>query len=350
MKTNRINFSASGIPFLILIVLAMMGAGCTTIKEGFTGTEKEDMTPFAQKTIEVLGVGNIQLRDDELIYLRFYVDDTFVQLDKLQDRLNITEYFRDRVIAYSVELVRITEQFDTEEDKVAAYADSIEEQFRKQVIEVLGISAQEWDSVVADVRRQDNLLDALRTVQPIVHRASDFYEEVLSEIEEEILVEVRAEFDKRIMADFESILLGYERLYLRRNEIIDSLIMIDDYFRGDEGAIDRLRSSGFIFDDALLPQGSLNKQQLIALEAGLRQELIDATAMVGLLEQDRTDYMATRAELDRTEADVMAGMGLARMQILTWARAHQALAAGVKDPGSWMELSVKAAKLVGKAL
>jgi hypothetical protein len=82
------------------------------------------------------------------------------------------------------------------------------------------------------------------------------------------------------------------------------------------------------------------------LYTALRVELADNTEMIGQLALDKSDYRETLVELDRQEAKILAELSVARLQFATWARAHQALATGVKQPAAWMDLSVKAAKLL----
>jgi len=156
-----------------LLSALLLTQGCQTVTEGFTAQEHAEFTPFAQKTVEVIGVDNIQLRDDELIYLRSYADESFVQLDRLQELLNQTEVFRSKVILYSVELVRVSEIYTTEEEMIAAFAQSIDDNLRAPVTGYLDVSEQQWDAILADVREQESMLGALRAVQPIVNQAGE---------------------------------------------------------------------------------------------------------------------------------------------------------------------------------
>jgi hypothetical protein len=333
--------------FLLLVTVA---TGCTTVKEGFGGTEREDITPFAQKTVEVIGVNNIRLRDDELVYLRLYVDDTFVALDHLQDLLIRMDTFQDKVITYSVDLVRVTELYETDEEQVEAYAQSIDDNLRAPVTSYLGVTAQEWDTVLADVRAEEDLLGALRAVQPVVTRAGEYFEELVTEMEATVVFEMRAEFDRRIQAEYAQILKFLSKQYAYRDELMDVASHMDDYERGDEDAIARVRAKDYIVDLSALPNDSPTPAQLREAGRILLEELQLTTEVLRNLEPDVEGYKATRSELDRKETEVLADMGLARVQFATWARAHQALAAGVKDPGSWMELSIKAAKIVKDVL
>jgi hypothetical protein len=298
----------------------------------------------------VIGVDNLRLRDDELLYLRVYVDESFVALDHLQDLLIRMDTFQDKVITYSVDLVRVTELHKTDADQVSAYAQSIDDNLRAPVTGYLGVSEQDWDAVLADVRGQEDLLGALRAVQPIVTRAGDYFEELVTEMEATVIFEVRTEFDLRIQDEYAQILRFLSKQYAYRDELMDVASHMDDYERGDEDAIARVRAKDYIVDLSTLPNDSPTQAQLRETGRILLEELQLTTEVARNLEPDVEGYKATRAELDRKEGEMLVDISLARVQFVTWSRAHQALAAGVKDPGSWMELSIKAAKIVKDVL
>jgi hypothetical protein len=349
MKAANFERPANHWRFPTIIALAAIAAGCSS-SSGFRSTEHEDVTPFAQKTVEVLGLQNIQLRDNELVYLRDYVDSDFVELDQLQAMLERTDAFRDRVISYSVDLVRVTEMYDSEADKVAAYADGVDHQLQEQAVAALDMSEQDWDAVMTDIRAQPNFLAALRAVQPIINKAGQFYEELLFEIEKEVLVEVRAEFDRRIQAEYAEPIRFIKNYYNRRDEILLGLNLIYAYRHGDIAAAEGIREVNAVVHPSLLPKGDFTAKDIDAIDTALRDELIQNTLLLTQLEKDIEGYEKTRDELDRKESEVIASLGLARLQFVTWSRSHQALANGVKEPGKWMELSVKAGQLLGKAL
>ena len=349
MKTATIAIPAIRLPLTAIVGFAAIAMGCSS-SSGFRSTEREDVTPFAQKTVEVLGLQNIQLRDNELIYLRPYADSDFVELDQLQAMLERTDDFRDRVISYSVDLVRVTEMYDNEADKVAAYADGVDNHLREQAVAALDMSAQDWDTVMTDVRAQPDFLAALRAVQPIINKAGQFYEELLFEIEKEVLVEVRNEFDRRIQAEYAEPIRFIENYYNRRDEILLGLNLIHAYRHGDTVAAEGIRDVNAVVHPSLLPKGDFTAKDIDAIDDALRDELIQNTLLLKQLEDDVDDYEKTRDELDRKETKVIASLGLARLQFVTWSRSHQALANGVEEPGKWMELSIKAGDLLRRAL
>ena len=332
-------------------VLVTTGTACTSTGGGMRGREYADITPFAQTTVEVVGLQNIRLRDSDLVYLRPYADDEdFVELNQLQALLDQTDTFRDRVISYSVDLVLVTEMHTSEKDTVAAYADSIDSLLKDSVIDAEILSEQGWNEILTDIRAAPDFLAALRAFQPVINEAGTFYDDLLTEIESEVLVEVRAGFDRRIMAEYGPPIRFLESYIGRRDEIFAGLVLTDVYRHGDAAAADRLREGNIVLDRSLIPKGAFTTKDIDAIEKALRDELTVNTNMLDQIKEDDADFQATRAELDRKEAEVIASLGLARLQFLTWARSHQALANGVEEPGKWMELSVKAGKLLSKAL
>ncbi len=78
----------------------------------------------------------------------------------------------------------------------------------------------------------------------------------------------------------------------------------------------------------------------------LRKRIKQSNTLITEMRPDYADYERVREELDRKELELRASLKVARVQITTWTLAHQALANGVKDPGEWLELSVKAAELL----
>lgn len=330
---------------LAIITSLILSQGCASI----TGKEQEEITPFAQKTVEVLVVENIQIRDNELIHLRRYVDDSLVELDELQLHMERVKRYRDKLIEYSIDLVRLNELYATDAERVAAYADRTEETVRETELSRLGISEQEWETILADIRAQETLLDALRIFQPVINIASRDFEDLISRIETDLVVAVRKEFDRRIEANFLEVNEFLLRQYDIRNELLAAMIAIDKYRRGDKQAIADLRKLNTPVGK-LFNSNTPGENQLTTLEADLDVRIKKSSMRIIELNSDYVNYGNARAELDQKEVEVFDALTVARLQIATWTLAHQALANGVKAPGEWMELSVHAAKLVGSVL
>ena len=135
-----------------------------------------------------------------------------------------------------------------------------------------------------------------------------------------------------------------------RDEYMAALRLLHAYRRGDAGALDELRARENSILRSRIPEGKLSEAQFEKLDNDLADWIIEAGAIRKEFESDVADYEKARAELDRIEATVIADLAIARLQFATWARSHQALANGVRDPAKWMDLTLKAAGAVKAAL
>lgn len=331
---------------LALVSALLLSQACTTVSEKFTGREHEEITPFAQKTVEVLVVENIQIRDNEFIHLRRNIDDSFVELDELQQNMEKVKQYRDKLIAYSIDLVRLNELYENDAQKVAAYADRIEQTVSVDELASLGISEQQRAIIIADIRKQDTLLNALRTFQPVINAAALDFEALISRIESNLVEAVRKEFDRRIETDFHEVNEFLLRQSNIRNELLAAMIAIDKYRRGDKRAIAELRQLQTPVGK-LFASSSPSEKQLIRIYGDLKQRIHDSTVLINELDSDYVNYASARTELDQKEGELFDALTVARLQVETWTLAHQALANGVKTPGEWMVLTIEAAKLAG---
>jgi len=342
---NRADQWTASLPGRAAILVAVLAVlqGCATVSEKFTGTESENITPFAQKTVELLVVDNLHIYDSELVFLRYYVDEDLIELDRLQVLLDSIDTFRDEVINYSIDLVRITELYTDDAEIVAEYTNNLNVRIGPLAVEHGVVTQAEWDATLAEIKAQPDLLAALRQFQPVISAAAKFYEDLIAEIEDEALKELREAFAEKIDAEYGPATAYGDRGYFRRGEVMKALFLLDEFQRGDETALVTLRESGLILDPALKLDNNPSRAQAVALYDALRDELADNTELIRELALDKSDYRQTLAELDHQEAKILVELSVARLQFATWSRAHQALAAGVKNPGEWMELSIGAA-------
>lgn len=337
--------TTSAFRILVIISILLLAHGCTTTTEKLFGKKSEEITPFAQKTVEVLVVENIQIRDSEFIHLHRYVDDSFEELDELQKQMRYVDLYRDKLIAYSINLVRLTGQYESESDRIAAYADHIEQTVGKGELNRLGIYDQEWEQILTDIRGQETFLDALRTFQPVINRAARDFEALITKIESEVVVAVRLEFDRRIEANFHDINAFLSSQNDQRNQLLAAMIAIDKYRQGDKQAITEFRHM-YMPIGKLFASTTPGEKQLTEIEVDLRERIKNSSMLIEQLNSDYVHHEKARAELDRKETEVYNDLTLALLHVTTWSQAHQALANGVENPGEWMELSIKAARLM----
>ena len=337
MQTRRL------ISGLLVSGFFFLAQGCTSVTEKFTGTEREQIKPFAQKTVDVLVVEDVQIRDNELVHLRRYVDDTFEELDELQRYMRRVGLYRKKLVDYTIELVRLTGEHEEEADRIAAYAEFLEQMIGETELSQLGISDTGWGEILANIRSQETFLHALRSFQPVIAIASSDFAALVARIESELLVNTRTEFDRRIESSFREVNELLSILHGKRKELLAAMIAVEEYRAGNDRAIAEFRQAdswlGPVFASDAPDEG-----QLAILERDLRERISYSTRLIAEMDADYENYVKTRAELDRKEREVREALTVARLQVETWTRAHNALAKGVKEPGELMELTIDAAR------
>ncbi len=334
----------------VLITVSLLSAlsACATVKEGFVGTEHENIVPFAEVSIEYLGYPAVDFRPSDLTYLRRYTLEETPELVRFRDLLARAETFNDAIVLYSLELVRIVETYPSESDRIMAYANALEYDFKNSFLNRVDVSPEEFAAKIDEIRGQDDFLGALRAAQPLVDMSSETFESVLFEIEDQALPALRKRIDADIEKEFATVLAQLDVVYGRRDDIMQGLQMIHAYQKGDQDALQGFGLAGIVLVDEFQLSARPSDAQLTRTKAHLLDELRSENEILDLLEQDVTDYTQTRAEFNREMEGIAAGLTTMRVQALAWTRGHQDLADGVKDPGKWMKTILDVAEGVKK--
>ena len=289
----------------IVLMVALLVSGCATVKEGFVGAVSEHIDPFAEASIELMTLDRIEFRRTELVYLRPYYEDNEASAE-LSELLAGIDRYRDDIVNYSLELVHIASSFPTDAAKCNALADSISAGTENEIVAGIGPSDEDLRQLADDLRGQTEFLECLRTVQPMVERSGDALQREISRAENELVPVLVAQLDGSIEEEYSVVIAQLDSIYERRDGLLRQLQAIDD---GEGNASDRAR----IIDK-------------------LRAE----NELLELLDRDVADYKATHAELDTEEQEILDGLELARRQAMSWVRAHEDLAEGVRNPGRWL--------------
>ena len=329
---------------LVIITVIAGLAGCTTVQKGLVGEKHENLAPFADTTVEFLGSSTVDFRENELVYLRQYYDAETREISRLKDLLRRVDNFRDEVVYYSVELVRISEENQTDAEKCIDLADTLSGRFRESYLRQTDMSPDEFDATVAQIRQQQNFLSALQILQPAIVKSGEYFESIVREVEDEALPDARNLLDASIEEEYATLRRQLDIIYDRRDELMTGLQMIRAFRTGDDDALDGLNEATILPNRSYALPNSPSDAQLDRTKSYIVQQLQEEEVILGLLERDVADYIATRAELEAEEAEILDGLALARRQIVAWIRTHQQLADGVRDPGKWFAAVMKVAE------
>ena len=330
------------------IVSFLLLGGCATVKEGLVGQEYAYLLPFAEQTVSSLGIERIDFRESEFAYLRQIADTATPEIENLQRLLGMVDEFRDRIVYYSVEVVRIGETEGTDEERVQDYADALLDMQGMFSIQ-LDLEQPEIDRIIADVRSQESFLDALRAAQPFIDRASEQFESLLMEIEQQALPRVVNSLDAAIESHY-AIFLDYNQVLIdRRDELLTGMTYLRQARQGDRVAVESLRGLSLVSMYAIEVPNDPGAAELDRIEQFFLAQLGRDDAVATYLAFDVDGYLNAHAELERESEEVIDGLTVARMQVVAWSRAHLAMANGAKEPGRWLKVALDAASAVKRA-
>ena len=173
------------LPLVSLISLATLtlAGGCTSVRQGLIGEKHENIAPFAEQTFASLGLERIDIRADELIYLRSIIDRDAIAIVNLRELLARADDFRDEIVYYSVGLLRVSEMQQSDQERIEALIGLISDESRAQFIRQANLDQSLMQDVVRNMRAEEDLLGALGQMQPLIDASGNYFEDLLRKIE-----------------------------------------------------------------------------------------------------------------------------------------------------------------------
>ena len=327
------------ISFLIFIFIS-----CAT----FQSKQRLDLSPFANSMIAVAGDIQYSLFQHRLVTVRKLakgpeVDKFALYIDKLRRVIR-------GIIAYSIEIVTVSESNKSGKEKAKALADyleSLRQPISERPVQEFHFTVEQLDTIVMNVRSQKNFLDALGAAQPLIDEVArangELTEESKTQLDiayQEIVKAWNNEYSNAIWAmniikkmQFNQLLAGYHA---------------GQYLRGNQSSLD----SFYVYDPLsrkLYGEGhQLDAEDILEVEKRMYYNLTVIQDMKLLYQQDMIDYEEGLLELDKTKQVYNNALRKARIAILMWSRAHLQLSRGVTEPAAIdiMQLMLGTAKKV----
>ena len=337
---------------LITILLPVLLLGC----DKFVKQESENLAPFAQQTIDLIGTLEYSLSDLHILYLRRITDyiedeDPYARYLAMENQVG---NMLAAVVTYSLQIVAISEQNITENEKanklsdvVVALVGLIE---KDQVIPNDNIDAEMIEDTVAQIRQSEEYLEALRLMLPLINEFSAHAGRVLDELRKEkqrLAITIEEAIDRK----YSSAMAMQKELRLFKDDMYLTLINLSQYsITGDTVYFEKMKSYGmFPVVFATRDKKSLNAQQLYKLHKDLTDNLRVANENYEQLLPDVTAYHEHHRELAELLKYKEDAIGEARQTFVVWSRAYQKMAGGKTDPAEWFDITESGQLLFGLA-
>lgn len=330
MQQERDCFSTMRIVLIaILIVLMFSLTSCSSFKK----TTEVNLTPFAEQTITMAGSVNYGFMQIRAVYIREYTQQT-PEVEELKLMVGQIRKVMRGIVAYSIQVVTLSQASKTGPERAEGLADFIEEILEpvKEQKEVeLHYQEKNLDEILENIRKQETLLDALRIAQPLIDEITYVAETFLDKYKEQQQITVDA-LDQAIDAEFAPV-ISYAR-FLRESQayVLTNLQLLYEYWKGDETALETLRQRETPSLSAINMEDGLDMHELLQAEDIMIDRMSTITTLRSGIKPQLELYQRQKRELQDLNFEMDQTLQRTRAAITIWQRTHQAMAAGIIYP------------------
>jgi len=306
-----------------------------------TSTTRLNMAPFAEHLVKLVGDIQFGLSGERPVYTRQYLDgpEAMAWIETMdQFKRNLA-----RIIAYSGRVVSLANSRLDGPKRAKALADFVDvvRPLERGDSELkFKYNEEEIQKILENVRKQENLLAALSTAQPLVREAAVFLRMRVDEMKKNRL-KVEKELEKHIEDDFKDVLVYSETLKRRQKHNFQLINLLVRYHEeGDKGALDQVAKIDWEAGEMIRRSKSLKlgSEDKVVPMITARLELIDKHKrfIAGDIEQFHKVWQELEVLVDGSDAALQK----AKIAIILWDKAHARLAAGETDPAKYDFMSV----------
>jgi len=316
---------------MFAILLAVV-TGCGTFNT-FKKTKHLDFKPFAEYTISLAADIEYGINQQRGYYLRDYRHDPFIE--KHNDLWKGVRMILKGVVAYSVEVTTLGSSTLNGRERCDKLAEFLDEMTRPVLIQypfVFNFTPADLDTFLIEVRKQKSLIDGLSKTQPWVDELARVSDMVFDKVADDLdnVAEYLVTAIDSASAEF---VLYHELVQGLQNNVFESLVILGEYRKGDETALERL----FAIDPQLKELAGPDKTKLSikeiqAIEDRLLFKAQKAREFKEQLAPDLEIYREQHRELDDLYVNANKQLRKSRITIIVWSRAHRDLAQGIVEP------------------
>ena len=324
-------------------LISFVLSGCATMNKKFTPQTKANIGFFADNTIAILSNVDLSIKRNEAVFSRRFFDENGSEekrMGVLNNNMQIALY---NIVDYSVTLVNMVESDRTEKEKVTAYADHLV-RFKEDILYNTGMTSEQFDTEIKDIKSQPDFLSALRAAQPIISAAVI---DAIMELKEltEAIETVADKMDAKIDEEYADIIRYQQKMEEEKSNILSAFEIVYDAYRTDKPNLSKLTESGVIWLPEIIPQGRPTRKDLQAILKHLQARLDALHTVQQEIQPYWEDYRATHRELDDLTDKIVDEIKNVRLILLVWVRAHQKMATGIVDPAEWFDINDVPAQL-----
>lgn len=285
----------------------MLGA-CASVERKFSGEKIANIASFSEQTNALLNQYNAAQISSNASSLQEILQVDSEDMQTFRARAKIINAILDGVKSYSAQLVIISESGLSDQEQVKKYH-QFTKQYAPSLASALDLSPSHFDDVLAAVAKQENLLKAIRTAEPIIAAANTQMGRELPKVNE-AAHQIANTAQARLNEQFKLLLNSRAPLYAERADVLSAYIKELEQNKG------------------------ANK-----MSANTRQRVQDLHLVQQLVSGDWQRYQSTLEAIAELEQSVFTESQRIRYFMDVWAHAHRKMASGVYLPAEWFDVN-----------
>ena len=307
----------------VLLAAPLVGAtaGCSSIAPA-------SIDPIETQTEELFGQVQYELQLQDIVLLNPYLDSDRPKVDEFQAARARLSGAAVLLVDYSIDVIDLA-RITQDDVAVAALVPLLRDLHRRLgaqdfVGDVPGIDI---DSIIRDVAAQPDLTHALVSAEPVHDWAAVTVRRMIDATGKSFDLAYQETHDK-IVAENAAFITYTDKLILRRNVILEQLLLLEAAREGDSESWESLLRGDQRIRNRLDAGQAPSAAAIDEAEDILVARLGELMEIWEYLEPSWTNYQATLQELSAVESNVNDVLRVASFVIENWDRAQRQLAEG----------------------
>ena len=270
------------------------------------------LAPIEDQTLDIVGDVYFGLQLADSVQLNHYMNSDTPKIDAYSALWDDLLLATRAIVIYSADLVDLVDaaEGDAALEPFIKLIATLDSEFRANSSARAHLGGLNANSIFAEMRSEDEIIDAVRTAQPLMTDYADIVTEVLAATDQ-ALADAVFELYEMINSNHSPMLTYREKLTARQNRILDQLQIMDKVWSGDRGAWSELLASDWVLSAEI----GKDSRPSAANAKRAEQHLIDRLEIVSTirrqLEPAFLTYKNELQELYQVEESIEATLRLA---------------------------------------
>ena len=301
----------------------------------FKAKTEPNLAPFAEQTITMAGKVNHGFAEIRSVYIRKEASQ-LPEVEELKDMVEDIRIFMIAIVEYSLQVVTLSQSSKTGPERAQAFADFLDELLDPVVEQKdveLNYAEGRLDEILAGIRQQETLIDALRVGQPIVDEAAYVAGAFLDRFKDKQTLAAES-ISAAIDQEFHTV-ISYSNILQEQEEIILGVHqLLAQYALGDKAALDEIEYEKLLAFEGINVEDGLDVDELYKIEDRILERMDKISTLRSDVEPELEQYRVKQRELDKITREIDKSLMDTRATIFIWNKTHLKMSEGLTEPAT----------------